>query len=276
MTTVAGALAHARQLGLAQLDAQQLLAWLLARSRAWLLAHDDDTLLPDQAARYAELCARRAAGEPFAYLVGEREFHGLTLHVTPAVLVPRPDTETLVDWALELLEKDLGAHPAPQVLDLGTGSGAIALAVKHHCPRAQVQALDASEPALAIARSNAVRLELDVAFSLGDWWAGLAGQRWHLALSNPPYIAEDDEHLPDLRHEPLQALTPGGNGLGAIERLIEAAPQHLEPGGWLLLEHGHDQGAAVRDRLQARGFVNVATKLDIEARERSSGGRWPG
>lgn len=273
-TTVAQALAGATALGLARLDAQQLLAHLLSRTRTWLLAHDDAPLSAEQARRYGELCSRRAAGEPFAYLVGEREFHGLVLQVTPAVLVPRPDTETLVDWALELLACQLGSVTTPKVLDLGTGSGAIALAVKHRCPRAQVQALDTSEAALAVARSNAERLRLDVGFMPGDWWAGLAGQRWHLALSNPPYIAADDHHLAALQHEPLQALTPGGDGLGAIDRLIGDAPDHLEPGGWLLMEHGHDQAATVRARLQARGFVNIGTKLDIESRERCTGGQW--
>ena len=137
-----------------------------------------------------------------------------------------------------------------------------------------MQALDASEAALEVARRNARRLQLDVAFTLGDWWQGLAGRRWHLALSNPPYIAADDHHLAALQHEPLQALTPGGDGLGAIDRLVDDAPEHLEPGGWLLMEHGHDQAAAVRARLEARGFVNIGTKLDIESRERCTGGQW--
>jgi release factor glutamine methyltransferase len=274
MSTIAEALAGAAALGLARLDAQQLLAHLLGRTRTWLLTHDDAPLSAGQFTRYRELCSRRAAGEPFAYLVGEREFHGLALEVTPAVLVPRPDTETLVDWALELLQHELGGVATPKVIDLGTGSGAIALAVKHRCARAQVQALDASEAALEVARRNARRLQLDVAFTLGDWWQGLAGRRWHLALSNPPYIAADDHHLAALQHEPLQALTPGGDGLGAIDRLVDDAPEHLEPGGWLLMEHGHDQAAAVRARLEARGFVNIGTKLDIESRERCTGGQW--
>ncbi|MEW6703822.1 MAG: peptide chain release factor N(5)-glutamine methyltransferase [Pseudomonadota bacterium] len=275
--TVAEALAAARALGVARLDAQLLLARLLARPRAWLLAHDDAPLAAEQAAAYRQLLQRRAAGEPLAYLVGEREFHGLSLQVTPAVLVPRPDTETLVDWAMELLAPGgpLAAVPAPQVLDLGTGSGAIALALKHRCPRAVVQALDASEAALAVARDNARRLQLDVSFVHSDWWGSVPPHSLDLAVSNPPYIAESDPHLAELTHEPLAALTPGGDGLGALERLIAGAPAHLRAPGWLLLEHGHDQGAAVRKRLVAQGFTNVSTRLDIEGRERCSGGCWP-
>jgi release factor glutamine methyltransferase len=274
--TIAIALEAARGLGLERLDAQQLLAHLLQRSRSWLLAHDDEPLSAEQAAAYDALCRRRAGGEPFAYLVGEREFHGLVLQVSPAVLIPRPDTETLVDWALELLATDLtlAALPSPQVLDLGTGSGAIALAVKHRCVRARVQALDASAGALAVARANAERLQLDVSFTVSDWWSAIAAPV-HLALSNPPYIAGGDPHLAALQHEPLQALTPGGDGLGAIDRLTAGAIAHLHPGAWLLIEHGFDQGEAVRQRLLQAGLVDVSTRRDIEARERCSGGRRP-
>jgi len=162
------------------------------------------------------------------------------------------------------------------VLDLGTGSGAIALAVRHRCPRAAVQALDTSDDALAVAAGNARRLGLEVAFLHSDWWAAVAPGSLDLALSNPPYIAEADPHLAALAHEPRAALTPGGDGLGAIERLVQGAPACLRPGGWLLLEHGHDQAPQVRERLISAGFTDVSTRLDIEGRERCSGGRWPG
>jgi release factor glutamine methyltransferase len=276
--TVGEALAEARAFGVARLDGQQLLAHVTGRARAWLLAHDESPLAPEQAAAYRDLLRRRAAGEPFAYLAGEREFHGLALRVTPAVLVPRPDTETLVDWALDLLQPPgpLSTLPSPAVLDLGTGSGAIALAVRHRCARAEVSALDVSDAALAVARDNAERLGLPVRWLASDWWDAVAPRSVDLAVSNPPYIAEADPHLAALSHEPLSALTPGGDGLGAIDRLVRGAPQHLRPGAWLLMEHGHDQGSAVRARLQAAGFESVSTRLDIERRERCSGGRWLG
>jgi release factor glutamine methyltransferase len=274
--TVREALARARSQGLDRLDAQLLLAHHLQRPRSWLLAHDDAALTPAQWDSLAADVARRADGVPMAYLLGQREFHGLLLQVTPAVLDPRPDTETLVDWALELLAGELAALPAPQVLDLGTGSGAIALAVKHGAPRARMRALDASAAALAVAQGNAQRLGLEVAFSLSDWWSALAPPRLHLALSNPPYIASDDPHLAQLRHEPLQALTPGLDGMEAVERIVGGAPAHLESGAWLLLEHGFDQGAAVRGTLERQGFTDVATRCDLAGHGRCSGGRWPG
>jgi release factor glutamine methyltransferase len=276
--TVAEALAEARALGVARLDAQQLLAHATGRSRTWLLAHDESALSADEATAYLDLIRRRGAGEPFAYLVGEREFHGLSLRVSPAVLVPRPDTETLVDWALELLQPPgpLSALASPRVLDLGTGSGAIALAIRHRCPHAEVSALDASAEALAVARQNAERLGLPVRFVASDWWEAVAPDSVDLAVSNPPYIAADDPHLAALAHEPIAALTPGGDGLGAIDRLVQGAPTRLRRGGWLLVEHGFDQAPAVRQRLLAAGFDNVSTRLDLEGRDRCSGGRWRG
>lgn len=273
--TVAQALAQATALGVDRLDAQWLLAHVLGQSRTWLLAHDEQALTSEQALAWHTLLQRRAAGEPFAYLVGEREFHGLTLRVSPAVLVPRPDTETLVDWALELLAGELVAQAAPEVIDLGTGSGAIALAVKHGHPAARVTALDASPEALAQAQANAQRLQLDVAFHPSDWWQAVAGRRFALALSNPPYIAEGDAHLSALAHEPAMALTSGPDGLDAIRHIVAQAPAHLLPGAWLLLEHGWDQAAAVRGLLQATGFEAVATRRDLGAQERCTGGRWP-
>jgi release factor glutamine methyltransferase len=274
--TVREALARAKALGLDRLDAQLLLAHHLQRPRSWLLAHDDAALTPAQWDSFDADAARRADGVPMAYLLGQREFHGLLLQVTPAVLDPRPDTETLVDWALELLAGELAALPAPQVLDLGTGSGAIALAVKHAAPRVRMRALDASAAALAVAQGNAQRLGLELGFSRSDWWSALTPPRLHLALSNPPYIDGDDPHLAQLRHEPLQALTPGADGMQAIADIVAGAPAHLEPGAWLLIEHGFDQGEAVRRTLQRHGFAQVATRCDLAGHERCSGGRWPG
>jgi release factor glutamine methyltransferase len=270
MTSVGQWLEHARALGVDRLDAQLLIAHALGVSRSWLIAHDDASV---EAPVIEPLLERRADGVPLAYLVGRREFHGLELRITPDVLDPRPDTETLVDWALEHLA---AMPPNRYVVDLGTGSGAIALALKHGRPDAQVHATDASEPALAVARDNAARLGLEVRFAHGDWWNATPPQlRFDLALSNPPYIAAGDPHLAALRHEPRHALTPGGDGLGAIERIVEGAAGHLAPGGWLLVEHGFDQAPAVRDLLVAHGFVQVSTRADLAGVARCSGGRRP-
>ncbi|MFO1339722.1 MAG: peptide chain release factor N(5)-glutamine methyltransferase [Burkholderiaceae bacterium] len=274
--SIGAALARGREAGLDRLDALLLLGHVLGRDRTWLIAHDDDDLPAAAATRYAALCARRAAGEPLAYLVGEREFHGLGLQVSPAVLVPRPDTETLVDWALDLLAGDLAGRPGPTVVDLGTGSGAIALAVKHGRPAAAVDAVDLSEAALAVARGNAERLGLPVRFHAGSWWQALAGRRFDLALSNPPYIASGDPHLAALAHEPTLALTPGGDGLDAIRAIVAGAPAHLAPGAWLLLEHGWDQAAAVAGLLGAAGFASIGHRQDLAGHTRCTGGRWPG
>jgi len=273
--TVARALADARALGLARLDAQLLLAHHLQQSRSWLIAHDDSELASLQAQAFDDDCRRRAAGEPLAYLVGRWTFCGLELRVTPEVLVPRPETELLVEWALQLLAGPLAGIPKPAVLDLGTGSGAIALAIKQAWRPARVSATDASEAALAVARSNAERLGLDLAFAAGDWWQAVAGQRFDLALSNPPYIAADDPHLTALTHEPRQALTPGGDGLGAFRRIVTGAAAHLSPGGWLLFEHGHDQDAALRALLAGAGFDSIATRHALAELARCTGGRWP-
>lgn len=263
---MADALARAREAGVARLDAQLLLGHHLRRDRAWLLAHDDAPLGDVQAAFEAAL-ARRAAGVPLAYLVGEREFRGLPLAVSPAVLVPRPETEGLVEWALEL------AAPEATVVDLGTGSGAIALAFAQARPRARVAATDASADALAVARGNAQRLGLAVEFLHGDWWQPLAGRRFDLVLSNPPYIAGDDPHLAALAHEPRAALTPEGDGLAALRTIVAGAPAHLAPGGWLLLEHGFEQAPAVQALLAAAGFGALATRLDLAGLPRCTGGR---
>ena len=273
--TVAQALDQARRLGLDRLDAHLLLGHLLQRPRAWLIAHDEASLPSTTAAAFADGCARRAAGEPLAYLLGEREFHGLLLQVSPNVLIPRPDTETLVDWALDLLPAS-GAD-RPKVLDLGTGSGAIALAVAHRRSNAEVMATDISPAALAVAQANARRLGLSLTWATGSWWQAVTPQaRFDLVLCNPPYIAGDDPHLPALRHEPLLALTPGGDGLGALRKVIHGAPAHLVAGGWLLLEHGWDQQPAVSAELQLAGFCRLTTRHDIEGRPRCTGGQIPG
>lgn len=274
MTTLAQALAEARRRGVDRLDAQLLLAHQLGRGRSWLIAHDDAVLDTAAAARFDAALARRAAGEPLAYLLGRKEFHGLELQVDARVLVPRPDTEVLVDWALELLRG--GALPTARVVDLGTGSGAIALAVKQAWQAAMLTATDVSTCSLQVAEGNARRLGLPIEFVQGPWWQPLAGRRFGLALSNPPYIRADDAHLAALGHEPRGALTPGPTGLEALEALIAGAGTQLEPDAWLLLEHGHDQADAVRALLQGDGFIDVATRADLAGHARCTGGRWPG
>ncbi|WP_413762472.1 peptide chain release factor N(5)-glutamine methyltransferase [Variovorax sp. Varisp41] len=269
-STVAQALAAAARLGVDRLDAQLLLLHALGRpphDRAWLLAHDTDTLPEPLWTALSAQLLRRLAGEPVAYLLGEKEFHGLALRVDLRVLVPRPDTETLVDWALECLE----GQAAPRVLDLGTGSGAIALALQHARADAQVDAVDASADALVVARANAERLALPVRFAQADWLAG-AAQGYALIASNPPYIAAGDPHLPALQHEPASALVAGADGLDDIRRIVADAPAHLAEGGWLLLEHGHDQAPAVRQLLAAQGFAEVQSREDLAGIARCSGG----
>lgn len=269
MTTVTDALAKARALGVDRLDAQLLLGHVVHRARTWLIAHCNDELSTADASAYDRLLERRFQGEPLAYLVGEREFHGLGFTVTPAVLVPRPDTEVMVDWALELMAR----YPAPRVLDLGTGSGAIAVTLAHRHRTAQLVATDCSVEALAVARGNAARHQAVVEFLQANWWEGLAGRHFDGVVSNPPYIAGEDPHLPALRHEPRLALTPGGDGLGALRCIVAGAAAHLVPGGWLLLEHGHDQGPAVRQLLDTAGFMDVQTRRDLAGLDRCTGGR---
>ena len=286
-STLAQALQAAAALGVGRLDAQLLLLHAIGRStheRAWLLAHDTDALATNDWQVYAVLCGRRAANEPVAYLTGEKEFHGLRLQVDARVLVPRPDTETLVDWALDVL----AGQGLPTVLDLGTGSGAIALALQYARPDAFVDAVDASTDALVVARANAVQLGLPVRFIESDWFAGIGacGVRdgivpgdgdaggYHLIVSNPPYIAANDSHLPALRHEPSSALVAGPDGLSDLRRIVQDAPAHLAEGGWLLLEHGHDQDTAVRALLLARGFAEVQSRDDLAGIARCSGGTW--
>jgi release factor glutamine methyltransferase len=256
-----------------RLDAQLLLAHLTGRPRAWLLAHDEAELDAAQAAAWQAGLARRAAGEPLAYIVGQVEFCGLALAVSPAVLVPRPETEDLVRWARECL----ASAPSREVVDLGTGSGAIAiaLALTPGVARPQVTATDASASALAVAQRNDQRHGAGLQLLQGDWWAPLAGRRFGLALANPPYVVEGDPHLAALAHEPVSALTAGRDGLDDLRQLVAGAPAHLLPGGWLLLEHGHDQSAAVAALLGAAGFVDVTTRTDLAGLPRCTGGRLP-
>lgn len=270
---VADLLADARAAGVDRLDAQLLLGRLLGQTRTWLLAHDDATLEPAKLSAWRGQLARRAAGEPLAYLLGEKEFHGLLLQVDANVLVPRPETEILVDWALELLGGPLRGKSPPRVVDLGTGSGAIAIAIKHACPDALVSATDASAAALEVAKANARRHGLSISFAAGSWWEALPGARLDLVLSNPPYIDGADPHLAALQHEPLGALTPGPDGLTALAQIIGGAPGRLAPGAWLLVEHGYDQADAVQSLLRAHGFGAIATRTDLAGLSRCTGGR---
>ena len=257
-------------------EAELLLLHVLERPRSWLFAHATDPLAANDQAAFEALLARRVAGEPVAYLTGRRGFWTLDLEVDPATLIPRPETELLVELALERLPPD----QALQLADLGTGSGAIALALASERPRAQVLATDASPGALAVAARNAARHELDnVRFAEGghDWYAPLQGVRFDLIASNPPYIASNDPHLEqgDLRFEPSTALASGMDGLDDIRRIVEGGQAHLRPGGWLLIEHGWDQGAAIRALFEATGFAEMQTVRDLEQRDRITLGRRP-
>lgn len=277
MNTLTDALRHAAASGLDRLDAQMLLLHVLGRSphdRAWLIAHDSDPMPSEATTRWQTLLLRRQAGEPLAYLLGEKEFGGLSLQVDARVLVPRPDTEVLVEWALDALPP-VGSG-SPRLLDLGTGSGAIALTVASRRPEVQVTATDASTDALAVAQANAQRLGLPVRFAHGAWLAAVPGERFDVIASNPPYIAEGDHHLAALTHEPISALTSGADGLDDIRQIVAQAPDALHPGGWLLLEHGHDQAAAVRALLEGQGFEAVASRTDLAGIDRCTGGCWRG
>jgi len=245
-------------------DAEFLLVHVLGKSRGWLFAHRGEPV-PDQAAlAFDALVLRRAAGEPVAYLTGRRGFWRFDLAVSPATLIPRPETERLVELALERLP----AGRPLRIADLGTGSGAIALALAFERPLAHVVATDASAAALHLH---------NVEFREGDWFAPLAGERFDLVASNPPYIAHGDPHLDegDLRFEPAMALSSGTDGLDAIRAIVAGAPSHLVPDGWLLFEHGWDQGAAIRALLDEAGFIDVSTQRDLEHRDRVTLGRKP-
>ena len=256
----------------ARREAALLLRHVLGVSEAWLIAHADGSIDPSRAAHYHALIERRACGEPMAYLTGTRGFHKLDLHVTPDVLIPRPETELLVDQALQRIPVDADCA----VADLGTGSGAIALAIAKARPRVRVVATDASAEALQVARANAACLAIgNVEFRQGDWCDALGDAMFDLIVSNPPYIAEGDRHLRegDLRFEPLAALASGADGLDAIRNIVREARAHLRESGWLMLEHGFEQGPDVRDLLVVHGYIEVFTERDIEDRERVSGAR---
>jgi release factor glutamine methyltransferase len=265
--TLAGGPAAAGATGL---DAQLLLAAALAVPRTQLHSHPEAHATTAQAAGYRQLLARRAAGEPLAYLTGRREFWSLELAVTPAVLIPRPETELLVERALALGPAEARAA------DLGTGSGAVALALARARPRWRLLATDVSAAALAVARANAAALGTgNVEFRQGSWFEPLAAERFELLISNPPYVAADDPVLeePGLRREPRLALTPGGDALAHLRILARGAAAHLTPGGWLLLEHGATQGAAVRAELEAAGLAHVRSHRDLAGHERMTEGQ---
>jgi len=290
----------------ARIEVQMLLQQVLGVSRAYLLAHPEQVLDEMQAATYRALLQRRLAGEPLAYILGEREFYGLNFRVTPATLIPRADTELLVELALARIQPLSPPTPFPvpaggipaasgskaartgetgeggrqagrgcRVLDMGTGSGAIALSIAHARPDVGVTAVDASPEALGVARENARRLNLgNVRLLRSDWFSALAGECFDLIVSNPPYIAVADTHLAqgDLRFEPRTALASGADGLDDIRRIVAQAREHLDTGGWLLLEHGYDQATRVRALLQQAGFAEVFSARDLAGIERVSGG----
>jgi release factor glutamine methyltransferase len=260
--------------GLPRREARALLAHATGRSREWLLAHGDEAAPPEAAQAFEALARRRRDGEPLAYLLGEREFRGLRFAVDPGVLIPRPETEMLVDTALEL------AAPGARLIDLGTGSGAIAVALAHARPDLRLVASDRSAAALRTARRNARALLGAAATTIdwreGGWWTvARAGERFAVAIANPPYIATDDPHLTDLRHEPAHALVAGADGLDDLRVIVAGAPAHLVAGGWLLLEHGWNQGPDVRRLLAQAGFCKVCTLRDDQSQERVSMGEYP-
>ncbi len=281
MTSVAQALLWAAQAGIDRLDSQLLLLHALgtttrdvASHRAWLLAHGEAQVPESADLPFRQWVRRRAEGEPLAYLTGHKEFFGLDLHVDARVLVPRPDTEVLVQWALDVLQ-DANAEgwTAPlSVLDLGTGSGAVALALQATRPDLHVDAVDASLEALQVAQANAQSLGLAVQFLHGSWLAPVTAL-YHCIVANPPYIPDDDPHLAALRHEPAQALVAGTDGLDDLRDIIRNANTRLHPGGWLLVEHGYDQAGAVRALFTEAGYRQVATRQDLAGHERCTGGR---
>ena len=256
----------------ARRDVQVLMGCALGVTRAYLLAHGDDPLPPEALARWQSQLTRRLAGEPIAYIVGHREFYGLDFQVTPAVLIPRPETELLVELALALIPVDAVC----ETLELGTGSGAIAIAIARNRPLVRVTAVDRSVDALAVARLNAAALQAaNVRFVESDWFAALGVKKFDTIVSNPPYVAARDPHLcqGDLRFEPAAALVGGDDGLDCIRAIVAGAPAHLSPGGWLLLEHGYDQAEACQALLHAHGFREVVSHPDLAGTLRVTGGR---
>lgn len=299
-------LANVSNSGEAKLDAQLLLQHTLNVNRAWLIAHENENLAPEKLAEFNSLIERRAKGEPIAYILGEREFYGLNFMVTPDTLIPRADTETLVEIALakiavdkvitntsfrsmsessvfqadnyKTLDSDIRRNDRVTVLDLGTGSGAIALAIAKHRPQAQVIAVDASQAALAVAQRNSEHLQIsNVQFLLSDWFSALEQVRFDVIVSNPPYIEQDDTHLTqgDLRFEPISALASGQDGLDDIRTIIDDCLVHLKPQGWLMLEHGYNQAQAVADLMAQIGLLNVETIKDFGGNDRVTIGKNP-
>ncbi len=255
----------------ARIEVQCLLQAVLQANRAYLLTHPERLLSDEQRARFTALFERRLSGEPIAYLLGEREFYGLTFKVSPATLIPRPETELLVERALQRIPQ----QGTCRVLDLGTGSGAIALCIAHARPNAEVVAVDASAAALKVAQFNAQRLNLgNVRLLHSDWFGALQDERFDIIVSNPPYIAADDAHLTqgDVRFEPPSALVSGADGLDDIRRICAQAKAHLNVNGWLLFEHGYGQAAQVRALLQQSGFTGIFSARDLSGIERVSGG----
>lgn len=251
----------------ANLEANLLLQHVLHVNRAWVITHDRDVLNADQQAEFQLLLKRRLDGEPIAYIVGFREFYGLQLKVSPVTLIPRPDTETLVDAALEKIPLDKVSH----ILDLGTGTGAVALAIAKHRNNCEVTAVDQSSDALSVTLENAQSLKLNnLRLIESNWFSELQGEGFDLIVSNPPYIAQDDEHLKqgDLRFEPISALASGVDGLDDIRKIVQDAPDYLKTNGWLMLEHGFDQAESVATLLKARGFNQIAHAKDIAGRLR--------
>ncbi len=269
MPSVAELLAEARQ-SLPAAEARLLLGHVLDCPAVWLASHSDDTVAAERAAEFSALAGRRAAGEPMAYLTGKREFYGRKFTVTPAVLIPRPETELLVDIALQ----KVGAGGTANILDLGTGSGCLAVSLALELPASRVTAVDVSPAALAVARGNAEQLGTRIDFVTSDWFAGLPAQLFDLIVANPPYVAAGDPHLSsgDLRFEPAGALTDHADGLAAIHRIVAEAPSWLAEGGWLLLEHGYDQAAVVWQLLVESGYIAVEQWPDLAGIVRVSGG----
>lgn len=258
--------------GLSRVDAEFLLAHFLGKTRSWLYAHADHEMDEQQCEDFDVLVQRRKQGEPVAYITGRRAFWSLDLKVTPDTLIPRPETELLVELALSRLPPETPA----KILDLGTGSGAIALAIAIERPASQITAVDASASAIVIAMDNANLLKLrNVTFEQGNWYSRLGGQRFNVIVSNPPYIEDADMHLGkgDLRFEPRSALVSGPDGLDDIRTIVSEAQSHLLPGGWLLIEHGWNQGEAVRGLFRCAEFFDIETSKDLEQRERVTFGR---
>ena len=255
----------------ARLESQILLGHALGVSRGWLAAHGDESADPKAVDVFRELVRRRRGGEPVAYLVGRREFYGLDFRVTPDVLIPRADTETLIEAALDKLPANVQAD----VLDLGTGSGCVAITLAHERPAARFTAVDVSSAALNVARQNAQAVDVGVEFVHSHWFEALAGRCFDMIISNPPYVAAQDPHLQqgDLRFEPTPALASGNDGLADIRQIVTGSPDHLRSGGWLLFEHGYDQAQASRDLLVDTGFVDVFARVDIAGLSRVAGGR---